>query len=610
MRTSFTLKLGILITLLTLVVTGGTLAYFYSHTKDLILEEVRGRLSDIAHTGTYLFRAQDRELISLFRAQLFEDFGELSTEKLAIPEDEARQFLPATVREEYHSSAPFQHFVQLLRQVQFGSGGKVRPPQLLPQVTSGDEGPDPAIQWVYLMAQNDQLRERDLVAFLADTYYQTLADGPVGNPIGNIYAGDPDLFVKPFRDGTIAVSDGWYSDQWGTFMTAVVPIKNSAGDVIATLGLDYSVGTRAEKLNTLMYFCLSLFGVAFGLAVFASFVLAGVVNVPISRLRRGAERFSQRDFSRPIKLRRRDEFGVLASTLNNMAFEIREYSAGLERLVDERTKELSSAGEEILKLNEKLQREKESLGAEVDLARELQQQVLPGPADFAEFGELSIDAWMMPADLVGGDYFDVIPEGRNRGWFAIGDVTGHGLESGVMMLMLRTAVRSVLQTCQGKSPESQYNLVNRVIHEDVERLQADKHMTLSVLHYEGAGAFTATGQHQDLLVIRDQDRVETLDTTGLGLPLGLLEDIDDLSARLTIRLRVGQALVLHTNGITEAENTAGQFYGLDRLVAQLGKQARSTPQQIREAVIADVESHLQGQRPQDDMTLLIIKRVK
>lgn len=610
MPTSFALKLGILITLLMLLITGSTLGYFYHYSKELILEEVRGRLSNIAHTGTQLFREQDRDLITLFSAQLFDDFGDLDSENLDIPEDTARQFLPPEVRNDYHNSLPYQHLVQLLRQVQFGSARDVRPLEPLPQVISGNDPEDPSIQWVYLIVQNEALSKRGLVTFLADTYYQTLEGGPVGNPVGNIYSGDPALFVTPFTTGQIAVSDGWYSDQWGTFMTAVVPIKGADGEVIAALGLDYSVTERAEKLNNLLYFCLSLFGVAFVLALVVSFTLAGFVNVPLKRLRLGAERFSQRDFTQPIRLKRRDEFGVLASTLNRMASEIHGYSQNLEKLVDERTRELSSASEEILRLNASLEKERDSLGAEVDLARELQKQVLPGDDDFKTFGELSIDAWMLPAELVGGDYFDVINEDRTHGWFAIGDVTGHGLESGVMMLMLRTAVRAVLQSDQNQTLEARYHLVNRIIHEDVERLNADKHMTLSLLRYEGKGVFTVTGQHQDLLVIRGQGQVETLDTTGLGLPLGLVEDIEAFSARLTIRLDIGQTLVLHSNGISEAENAEGAFYGFERLVTLLGEQVNSTPQQLRDAVIADIHAHMNGQPVPDDMTLLIIKRVK
>ena len=606
----FGLKLGILITLLTLLVTGGALAYFYNYTKQVILEEMQGRLSDLAHTGTYLFREDDRELITLFQQQLFSELDEIPAGDLEIPADQARSLLTEEVRDLYHDSYPFQHLVQLLRQVQFATSREVRPPGFLPQVMSGQGQDEPQIQWSYLVTRNDRLKDHGLVVFLVDTFYKELEGLDQANPIGTAYAGDPRLFQQPFEDGNIAVSDGWYTDQWGTIMTAVVPVKNDSGEVIAALGLDYSVGSRADQLDRLFYFCISLFGVAFVLALVASFALAGVINVPISRLRRGAERFGQGDFSKPIRIRSRDEFGVLASTLNTMAHEIHEYSEGLEKRVDERTRDLARASDEILELNERLRREKDSLGAEVDIAKGLQQLVLPGKSDFAALPELEIEPWMRPADLVGGDYFDVLPTARNRAWIAIGDVTGHGLESGVMMLMMRTAIRASLPGNTEVDPEHYYGLINRIAYEDVQRLQADKHMTLSLLHYAGAGTFTVTGQHQDLLVVRDARNVETLDTTGLGLPVGLIEDISEFTHHLRVRINVGQSLVLYTNGITDAENVQGEPYGLERLLAQLRRHANEPPQAMREAVVADVVAHTDGASVLDDMTLLIVKRVK
>jgi sigma-B regulation protein RsbU (phosphoserine phosphatase) len=160
------------------------------------------------------------------------------------------------------------------------------------------------------------------------------------------------------------------------------------------------------------------------------------------------------------------------------------------------------------------------------------------------------------------------------------------------------------------TPEAHYQRINQVICDDVHRLQSEKHATLSLAHYDGKGAFTVAGQHQDLLVIRDERRVESLDTTGLGLPLGLIEDISSVSNHLTIRLAIGQSLVLHTNGITQAENAAGLFYSMDRLIEQLQLHGAATPEKMLAAVMKDVKNHLDGAPLQDDMTLLIIKRVR
>jgi sigma-B regulation protein RsbU (phosphoserine phosphatase) len=96
----------------------------------------------------------------------------------------------------------------------------------------------------------------------------------------------------------------------------------------------------------------------------------------------------------------------------------------------------------------------------------------------------------------------------------------------------------------------------------------------------------------------------------LGLPLGLIDDISLVCRHLTVRLAVGQSLVLHTNGITQAENAAGQFYGLDRLMVQLQLHGAAEPESILVAVMADVKDHLDGLPLQDDLTLLIIKRAR
>lgn len=614
MRITFAFKLGLSVTLLTLVVTGGALAYFYDYTKQIILNEMQERLSNIAHTGTYLLREEDRELIRLFKQQVVSDMGELNDADLDMAEEEAKTVFSPQLQQEYHNSIPFQYLVQLLRKVQAGSSDSVKALNELNQVISGPKKSDPQIQWVYLIAQPPQLRERGLVLFIVDTNYQDidynengqLEDVEYGNPIGSLYRGEYEVFVKPFEDGQIKVSSDWYTDQWGTFMTAIVPIKDNDGSVIAALGLDYSVKAKANKLEQLFIICLGVFASAFALALVASFAMAGLVNVPISRLRRGAERFKNHQFTQPIKVNRNDEFGVLADTLNSMAVEINEYSENLEGIVAQRTKELATANEEILKLNASLKKDKESLGAELDIANGLQTLLLPEPGEFAHADELDIDLFMQPAAQIGGDYFDIINR-DSRTVFSIGDVSGHGLETGVFMLMMRSAVHAVIKT-SGKDFEYQYNLINQVAYGDVQRMQSDKHMTLSLLCYEGDGRFQVTGQHQDLLVVRDAENIETIDTSGLGLPIGLVEDISEFVDSVTVKLRIGQTLVMYTNGLLQAENEAGEPYGIERLLIQLKAHGQNSAAAMKEAIVKDWRAFLGGTDSIDDMSLMLIKR--
>ncbi|HCA97976.1 MAG TPA: hypothetical protein DEP38_26245, partial [Cyanobacteria bacterium UBA9226] len=98
-------------------------------------------------------------------------------------------------------------------------------------------------------------------------------------------------------------------------------------------------------------------------------------------------------------------------------------------------------------LNEKLKAENIRLSAELEVTRKLQKMILPKQEELDAIEELEIAGFMEPADEIGGDYYDVFSE-NGRVKISIGDVTGHGLESGVVMLMTQTAVRTLQESNQ------------------------------------------------------------------------------------------------------------------------------------------------------------------
>jgi sigma-B regulation protein RsbU (phosphoserine phosphatase) len=127
-----------------------------------------------------------------------------------------------------------------------------------------------------------------------------------------------------------------------------------------------------------------------------------------------------------------DEIGTLIDSFNNMLTEI-----------EIRDIDLSQANQEISILNKRLSAENLRLGAELDVARQIQQMVLPRPEELQKIKGLEIVGFMQPAEEIGGDYYDVLHY-NDRTLLAIGDVTGHGLESGVLMLMVQMAIRTLL----------------------------------------------------------------------------------------------------------------------------------------------------------------------
>jgi GAF domain-containing protein len=141
----------------------------------------------------------------------------------------------------------------------------------------------------------------------------------------------------------------------------------------------------------------------------------------------------------------------------------------LEEKVQQRTaqladsnRQLALAYEEITALNSRLKKENIRLSAELDVARQLQQMVLPKSSEIEAIEDLEIAVFMEPADEVGGDYYDVLSK-NGKVYFSIGDVTGHGLESGVIMIMAQTAIRT-LQESNETDPVKFMDVLNRTLY--------------------------------------------------------------------------------------------------------------------------------------------------
>jgi len=244
------------------------------------------------------------------------------------------------------------------------------------------------------------------------------------------------------------------------------------------------------------------------------------------------------------------------------------------------------------------------LSAELDITRRLQKMLLPKDHELQRVADLDIAGYMEPADEVGGDYYDVL---QYNGEVAcgIGDVTGHGLESGVLMLMVQTAVRTLLAVHE-TDPVKFFTVLNRTIYDNIQRMDADKNLTLAVVNYQN-GELRVSGQHEEMIVVRANGEVELIDTLDLGFPIGLEEDIAAFVGQKRVKLNPGDVVALYTDGITEAENMHNQQYGLEKLcevVKNNGQQAASV---IRQAVIDDVRSHIGEQKVYDDITLLVLK---
>ncbi|MEG3910529.1 SpoIIE family protein phosphatase [Microcoleus sp. w2-18bC1] len=300
-----------------------------------------------------------------------------------------------------------------------------------------------------------------------------------------------------------------------------------------------------------------------------------------------AKKMASGNLDHKIILDNRDELGQVVGAFNKIA----------DALV--------GANQEITILNDRLKAENMRMSAELDVTRKIQQMLLPKDLELNEVVGLDIAGFMEAAEEVGGDYYDVLQH-KGRVKIGIGDVTGHGLESGVLMIMVQTAVRTLLAYNE-PDPVRFLSAINSVIYDNVQRMKSDKNATLALLDYE-EGMLKLSGQHEEMIVVRCNGSVERFDTIDLGFPIGLDVDIDEFVAEKIVHLRSGDVVVLYTDGITEAKNMDKVLYGLKRLIEVVEINWQRSAAEIRHAVIKDVRSHIGEQKVFDDITLLVLKQ--
>ncbi|MEG5064219.1 AAA family ATPase [Microcoleus sp. B3-A4] len=277
----------------------------------------------------------------------------------------------------------------------------------------------------------------------------------------------------------------------------------------------------------------------------------------------------------------------------------------LEDKVEERTAQLAQANQAISALNQRLKTENLRMSAELDILKQMQQLILPKPAELAAIAELDIAGFMEAADEVGGDYYDVLcTDGVVT--LCIGDVTGHGLESGILMVMTQAAVRA-LKEVQEIDPVRFLDTLNRTIYKNIQRMNSDKNLSLALLNYADSKV-SISGQHEETLVVRRGGKIERINMMDLGFPIGLDEDISDWISHVLVDLEPGDGVVLYTDGIPEARNMHKKFYGIERLCEVVSQNWHLSAEQIKEATIDDLRKFIGKQKVFDDITLLVLKQ--
>jgi len=213
---------------------------------------------------------------------------------------------------------------------------------------------------------------------------------------------------------------------------------------------------------------------------------------------------------------------------------------------------------------------------------------------------------MIPCDEVGGDYYDFYLNKDKRHWYVIGDVSGHGLTSGLIMLMAQSSVSSIIKSIPDIGVKDLYIKVNYFLHDNIKyRLLSDAFMTLSFLTSDNAGNFTIAGSHIDQLLYRkNENKCEVI--TSKGLWAGMIPDVSNTIVEHSFKMNKNDILLLYTDGIIEAMNKQREQFDVDRLKQILIENHEKPIKQIKQAILDSIFNFMYIQ--DDDITLFLIKK--
>jgi serine phosphatase RsbU (regulator of sigma subunit) len=265
--------------------------------------------------------------------------------------------------------------------------------------------------------------------------------------------------------------------------------------------------------------------------------------------------------------------------------------AGLIKTLRQKIAELETAQVELVK--------KERLEQELELARQVQQSMLP--RIFPLVPGYAFAARYRPARRVGGDFYDVILLDADCFGVVVGDVSDKGMPSALYMALTRSLI--LAEARRERSPAA----VLRNVHHLLLALgEANMFVTVFYGVVDGSARQLtyARAGHDRPLLLRDQ-RLERLNGTGTVLGFPDLDEVPLSEERLG--LLPGDRLVLYTDGLTDALNENGRFFGLDRLLALLQSQAELSAFEMCQAAFDSLAAYQGNAEPFDDMTMLVVE---
>jgi len=247
-------------------------------------------------------------------------------------------------------------------------------------------------------------------------------------------------------------------------------------------------------------------------------------------------------------------------------------------------------------------KEQERIKHEFEIARKMQEKLLPG--EMPQIPGMQIDGICLPAQELGGDYFDFFMIDNNHLGIAIADVCGKGVSASFLMAEIKGMMMQLTKSY--RSPKSLLIELNEMLYRSIDR-NSFVTMIYAVLNISEKTVTFARAGHNPALKCSPDGSADLLTPKGIGLGIDGGPLFEKNLKELTITLSDNDIFLMYTDGIVEAMNSKNEMFGEDLLLTTLVDEKQKNVSAIRETILAKLKAFLNKKAPQDDITMIILK---
>ena len=470
--------------------------------------------------------------------------------------DAAAEFIDGERLLQYYEGAPLDEYYDEIQRYMDSMGGT------------------PSVKYFYVI-----IPEKDSIVYVWDAHINEDYD----------VLGDTEIYAVGEYETMMARMNGtgprkikiYNTDEYGFLATSYSVIKDGSGNGIALAAVDISM---PHVIRDLMSYMLA---VAFGtivvtviaLSVYLYYIRKNIIS-PLAELSNSTREMVQKleiDENSEISIHSGDEFEALAESFNSMNRELREY---------------------IVRLG-KIMAEKERIGAELNVATQIQTDMLPTIfPPFPDIPSIDLYATMDPAKEVGGDFYDFYEIGENKIGLIIADVSGKGVPAALFMVIAKTLIKNY--ALQDYSPKDILAMTNNQL---CEGNKAELFVTVWIAIIDintGEGVAANAGHEHPALKKADGDYelIKYKHSVAVAVMDGMVFKEHEF------KLDAGDTLFVYTDGVTEATDANDCLFGEERLLASLNEHKDLDATELLGAVREDIDQFV-GDAPQfDDLTMM------